>query len=113
MHLLLGTLADFLGHYLTEPKPHVFYEGAEEELEDEEFIALVRERGVALDLKSLILYADEMLYCNGERLSVVVDDVVKWQQLANARYLAGQDISATMIPLLLEGYHAGWWEVAE
>lgn len=105
-------VADFLGHYLTEPKPHVFYEGSEDELDDEEFAEQVRARGVALDLKSLILYAEEMLYCNGERLEVLPEDVARWQQLGNERHLVAGQVADSMIPLLLEGYHAGWWHVA-
>lgn len=106
------TVTDFLGHYLTEPKPHVFYEAPEEELDEEEFTAAVAATGVALDLKTLILYADDMLYCNGEALSVSGDDVAAWQQLANRRRLSPQQLSPSMMPLLLEGYLAGWWQPA-
>jgi len=106
------TVADFLGHYLTEPKPHVFYEAPEEELDEDEFVAAVTTAGVELDLKTLILYANDMLYCNGEALSVAEGDVVTWQQLANRRRLSPSQLSPTMIPLLLEGYRAGWWRPA-
>lgn len=105
-----GTVTDFLGHYLTEPKPHVFYEGPEDELDDDDFAAAARDAGVVLDLKTLILYSDDMLYCNGEPLQVDAGDVAAWQQLANTRQLPGDAVSDTMIPLLLEGYLGGWWQ---
>lgn len=106
------TVTDFLGHYLTEPKPHVFYEAPDEELDEDEFVAAVTTAGVVLDLKTLILYANDMLYCNGEALSVTRGDVAAWQQLANRRRLPPSQLSPTMIPLLLEGYLAGWWQPA-
>ncbi|MDC7702584.1 ribosomal protein uL16 3-hydroxylase [Vogesella indigofera] len=106
------TVTDFLGHYLTEPKPHVFYEAPEEELDEDEFAAAVVATGVELDLKTLILYADDMLYCNGEALPVPAGDVAAWQQLANRRRISPQQLSPSMMPLLLEGYHTGWWQPA-
>ncbi|MDC7711340.1 cupin domain-containing protein [Vogesella indigofera] len=106
------TVTDFLGHYLTEPKPHVFYEAPEEELDEDEFVAAVAATGVELDLKTLILYADDMLYCNGEALPVLRGDVAAWQQLANRRRISPQQLLPSMMPLLLEGYHAGWWQPA-
>jgi len=106
------TVADFLGHYLTEPKPHVFYDTPDEEMDEDEFAAIVQQEGVVLDLKSQILYCNDMLYCNGEALSVSADDVAAWQQLANRRRLSPSQLSPTMMPLLLEGYHAGWWQPA-
>ncbi len=106
------TVTDFLGHYLTEPKPHVFYEAPDEELDEDEFVAVVTTAGVVLDLKTLILYANDMLYCNGEVLSVAGGDVAAWQQLANRRRLSPSQLSPTMMPLLLEGYLAGWWQPA-
>ncbi len=107
------TVSDFLGHYLTEPKPHVFYEAPEGELDEDGFEAAVSATGVVLDLKTLILYADDMLYCNGEALSVAGEDVAAWQQLANRRRLSPAQLSPTMMPLLLEGYLAGWWQPAD
>lgn len=106
------TVTDFLGHYLTEPKPHVFYEAPEEALGEDEFAAAVAATGVELDLKTLILYADDMLYCNGEALPVLAGDVAAWQQLANRRRMSPQQLLPSMMPLLLEGYHAGWWQPA-
>lgn len=106
------TVTDFLGHYLTEPKPHVFYEAPEEELDEDEFAAAVVATGVELDLKTLIIYADDMLYCNGEALPVLAGDVAAWQQLANRRRMSPQQLSTSMMPLLLEGYLAGWWQPA-
>lgn len=106
-----ATIADFLGHYLTEPKPHVFYEAPEDELDEAAFATAVQAAGVVLDLKTLILYANGMLHCNGEALAADAADHAAWQQLANARKLLPEQVSVGMIPLLLEGYVAGWWQI--
>ncbi|MFN4237349.1 MAG: JmjC domain-containing protein [Vogesella sp.] len=108
-----SVVADFLGHYLTEPKPHVFYEGPEDELDEADFADAVQQKGIVLDLKSQILYANGMLYCNGQVLESEPQDQVAWQQLANGRQLSADRLSDSMVPLLFEGYQAGWWYIAD
>jgi 50S ribosomal protein L16 3-hydroxylase len=105
-------VADFLGHYLTEPKPHVFYEGAEDELDEETFAGLAKEHGIVLDLKSQILYVNDMLYCNGQLLESEPAQLAAWQRLANTRQLESARLSDSMMPLLFEGYLSGWWHIA-
>lgn len=106
------TVTDFLGHYLTEPKPHVFFD-SEEALNEEEFAEITQNNGITLDLKSLVLYVDGMLYCNGEKLSIENDDLESWQRLANDRTLPGDAITLTMQGLLYEGYQIGFWHPAQ
>jgi 50S ribosomal protein L16 3-hydroxylase len=106
-------VADFLGHYLTEPKAHVFFESDDELLDEDTFAEIVRSNGVILDLKSLILYVDGMLYCNGEKLEVKNEDLKLWQLLANNRSLLGSSIALTMLNLLYEGYQIGYWHPAD
>ncbi|SCK17385.1 cupin domain-containing protein [Vogesella sp. LIG4] len=104
-----SAVADFLGHYLTEPKPHVFYDAPEEELDEDEFVELVQQHGVMLDLKSQILYYNDMLYCNGSVLECEPKDLAAWQHFANARKLPASELTDTMLPTLYEGYLTGWW----
>jgi 50S ribosomal protein L16 3-hydroxylase len=108
-----GEVADFLGHYLTEPKPHVFFEGEEEELDRDAFAKMAQHRGIQLDLKSLLLYVDGLLYCNGERLDINAGDLAAWQTLANRRALPGAAVTDEMLDLLYEGYQIGFWHPAE
>ncbi len=108
-----NTVSDFLGHYLTEPKPHVFYDAPDDELDEEEFAEALAEGGVVLDLKSLILFRDGMFYCNGEILETEPDDVALWQQFANTRKLSSGDISASILGTLYDGYTAGYWHPAK
>ena len=106
-----ATVGDFLGHYLTEPKPHVFYEAPDDPLEQDEFTHQVAAAGVVLDAKSQILFRGEALYCNGERLEVGAADVASWRQFANARKLPAQAFSEAMTDVLYEGYLAGFWHI--
>nr|WP_294866340.1 cupin domain-containing protein [uncultured Pseudogulbenkiania sp.] len=108
-----STVGDFLGHYLTEPKPHVFYDAPDEPLEFDEFAEQAARAGVVLDAKSQILFRGEALYCNGERLEVDAADVADWQHFANARKLAGQAFSDAMTDVLYEGYLSGFWHIAD
>ncbi|WP_331852731.1 cupin domain-containing protein [Aquitalea magnusonii] len=107
------TISDFLGHYLTEPKPHVFYDSPAEELDEDEFAQEVGLLGIELDRKSLILFHDEMFYCNGEVLEIEPNDVALWQQFANQRHLSPADIRPSLLDALYEGYLSGYWHLPQ
>ena len=102
-------VADFLGHYLSEPKAHVFYDTPEDELDEEAFFAAVRHAGVVLSRKSQILYTDALLYCNGALLDVDAETVAGWQRFANQRRLAPSDVLDGMLEVLYQGYLDGYW----
>ncbi|WP_374554163.1 ribosomal protein uL16 3-hydroxylase [Aquitalea pelogenes] len=106
------TVSDFLGHYLTEPKPHVFYDSPDDELDEDEFANEVSQHGVELDRKSLILFHQEMFYCNGEVLEIEPADVAVWQQFANQRHLSAADIRPSLLGVLYEGYLDGYWHLS-
>ncbi|WP_315383931.1 cupin domain-containing protein [Microvirgula aerodenitrificans] len=113
IHWDRDTVADFLGRYLSEPKPHVFYEGPDAALDFDAFADAVVEQGVRLDLKSQILFTDDAVYANGERLETGAEDAARWQQFGNARHLAGAAVSDGMLDALYEGYEAGYWQLGE
>ena len=102
-------VADFLGHYLSEPKASVFYDAPEDELDEEDFAACVQRDGVRLSRKSQILYTESLLYCNGEILDVDAESVACWQRFANQRFLAGEDVRDSMLIALYQGYLDGYW----
>jgi 50S ribosomal protein L16 3-hydroxylase len=102
-------VSDFLGHYLTEPKPHVFYDAPDDELDEDEFATELAKAGIELDRKSLILFRNEMFYCNGELLEIEPDDVAVWQQFANQRRLSATDIRPSLLDQLYQGYLTGYW----
>lgn len=57
---------DFLGIYLSEPKPHVFFEQPEKPVPLHDFVRSVREKGLELDLKSRMLCRRDKFFINGE-----------------------------------------------
>ncbi|OWY38428.1 cupin [Xenophilus sp. AP218F] len=107
------TVCDFLGHYLTEPKSHVFYDAPEEDLDEDEFAERVADSGLVLDRKSQILFCDACVYCNGEKLAATPDDFALWQAFANQRKLKPSSFGADMLATLYDGYQAGYWHFAE
>lgn len=106
-----NTISDFLGHYLTEPKPHVFYDAPDGELDEEEFAEQAIRSGVKLDRKSQILFSAEGFYCNGEKLEITPATRSQWQAFANKRELDGGTIEKEMLSGLYEGYLAGYWHL--
>lgn len=59
-------IEDFLGIYLSEPKPHVFFEQPEKPVTLRDFVRSVREKGLELDLKSRMLCRRDKFFINGE-----------------------------------------------
>ncbi|OHX19339.1 cupin domain-containing protein [Chromobacterium sphagni] len=106
-----ATVCDFLGHYLTEPKAHVFYDGPKEELDEEAFIEALAAQGLELDRKSQILFCDACVYCNGEKVAAEDGDFDHWRQFANHRRLAAGEYSADMLASLYDGYLSGYWHL--
>lgn len=56
----------FLGSYLTEPKPHVFFDDPDELPTAAQFRRLACTRGVVLDGRTLLLFDEHAIYLNGE-----------------------------------------------
>ena len=63
-------IENFLGIYLSEPKPHVFFEQPDKPLTMRAFLQRISENGVRLDLKSRILSSGGKFYINGEVVEV-------------------------------------------
>ncbi len=78
---------DFLGQYLTEPKPHVWFESPEPMLYLDQFVKQARAEGVRLSLKSRMLYRGERAFINGEAVTVPEPARRAMQELANQRVL--------------------------
>ncbi|SMC25694.1 50S ribosomal protein L16 3-hydroxylase [Andreprevotia lacus DSM 23236] len=102
----------FIGEYFSEPKQHVVYDAPDEPLDFDEFAAAVAEHGVVLDLKSVLLFDEAHIYCNGEALECDPDSHPALQQLANARRLLPGDYDDTVLDTLYECYDYGYLHVA-
>lgn len=83
-----GVVRDFLGSYLTEPKPHVYFDPPEQPLSYARFAAHVKKKGVRLDPKTQLLFAGKRFYINGEECPVEAADQDSFRILADKRRLA-------------------------
>ncbi|MES2579661.1 MAG: cupin domain-containing protein [Pseudomonadota bacterium] len=104
-------IADFLGKYLTEPKPDVFFEPARK-LSKKQFLTNLQQKTLRLDLKSQLLFTNNVFYLNGEKLHIEGALIETMQDFADNRYLSKTALAESLYVLLadtlLEHYLAGF-----
>jgi 50S ribosomal protein L16 3-hydroxylase len=83
-----ATIARFLGCWLSEPKPHVFFDPPKAPLSRRTFRARVAKRGVRLDLRTQLLYDAAHVFINGAAVRWPAAGAAPLRRLANARALA-------------------------
>ncbi len=102
-------IANFLGCYLSEPKPHIFFDAPERPLSQAKFRQAIQKRGVKLDLKSQMLCHAGRIYMNGEEHQVGERDYLLLRSLADRRELpALKDCTAESLELLYQWYLDGY-----
>src|SRR5450631_3631191 len=79
----------FLGCYLSEPKPSVFFEPPLRPLAAAAFLSAAARRGVSLDRRTQLLYDKHHVFLNGTALDWAGHDTALIKRLANARQLDG------------------------
>lgn len=79
------TVEQFLGKYLTEPKPQVFLNLPEIELSQPVFQRLALRDGVRLTRKSQLLFTTGYYFLNGESYPLKAKSKKFFQELANTR----------------------------
>ena len=108
-------VADFLGKYLTEPKPEVFFEPASR-LSQQKLLQHLQTKQLVLDLKSTLLFTADAFYLNGEKLAIsqtFLPDLLPYMQnLADTRCLnlTNQtiDVQTQFADVMLAHYLAGF-----
>ncbi len=104
-------VADFLGKYLTEPKLDVIFEPADR-LSKKQFIAHLAQKSLCLDLKSQLLFSNNLFYLNGEKLLIENALIDTLKDFANKRFLncsnATQHLKNLLADALFEHYLAGF-----
>ena len=103
----------FLGCYLTEPKPHVYFTRPGAPLSRAAFRGRVRRHGVELDPRTQMLYAGSLVFINGEAL-----EGGAWagrlRTLADQRALTAEQVDDDGLPDLLHAwYRAGHLHVRQ
>jgi 50S ribosomal protein L16 3-hydroxylase len=77
----------FLGRYLTEPKPHVFFAPPPEPLSLAAFGRRAAALGISLDLRTQMLYSGSCFFINGEMLQADASTARTLRELADRRRL--------------------------
>lgn len=102
-------VAEFLGHYLTEPKPHVFFVPPDAPLPPKRLAAAVKKHGFMLDPATLLLFHGERFHLNGEALEVAEANRTTVAGLAHARRIAaGTALDAGVLDLVYRMYRSGF-----
>ena len=101
-----NNVADFLGSYLSEPKPDVVFD-ANKKISLTNFTKSLAKYGVTLDLKSQMLFTGNTFYLNGEAVSLNGDSAKILTRLADLRTLSADDLNnnLTTDEVLLQQLH--------
>jgi 50S ribosomal protein L16 3-hydroxylase len=101
-------VAQFLGQYLSEPKPDVVFE-ANKKISLKAFGEKLAKTGISLDLKSQMLFAGDTFYLNGETVLSDVKSVEVLRSLADKRTISSyQTPDATLLQQLYDWYITGY-----
>ena len=106
-------IGDFLGHYLSEPKNHVYFD-APDEISLAAFTKKLAKKSIKLNLKSQCLFNKNNFYMNGEKLTVpaILNDCMR--ELADKRCINTPALQASIHAAagdaLFESYLAGFIE---
>jgi len=87
-------IANFLGCYLSEPKPHIYFEAPAKPLTQERFGQVLHARGAKLDLKTQMLCHGSTVFINGDAHPVGQGSYRALRELADERCLP----AATKLP---------------
>ncbi len=102
-------IANFLGCYLSEPKPHIFFDAPDRPLSPAKFRQAIRKYGVRLDLKSQMLCHAGWIFMNGEAYQTEKPDYKSLRSLADERELTSlADCSTELADLLYQWYLDGY-----
>ena len=103
-------VAEFLGNYLTEPKPHVRFAPPRRPLAEAAFSSAARRSAVTLAPATLMLYGNAMFFINGEPHKIDKALAAPLRRLANARRLPGSQIPrpGLVTDMLYRWYRSGY-----
>ena len=103
----------FIGTYLTEPKPHVFFTPPPYPVTQKKFSYRVKKNGVRLDLKSHMLCKGKTVFLNGDAYTVDATTRRSLEELADRHALpAAKGLGSEALALLYQWYLYGHIEIA-
>ncbi|MBI5431147.1 MAG: cupin domain-containing protein [Nitrosomonadales bacterium] len=102
-------IANFYGCYMSEPKPHIFFDAPERPVSLAKFSQALQKRGVQLDLKSQMLCHAGWIFINGEAFRPESRDYPLLRALADERNLpALADCTDELREQLYQWYRDGY-----
>ncbi len=104
-------IAIFLGEYLSEPKPTVWFDLPPRPLALARFISTAAKRGLRLHRKTRMLYRSKFVFINGESFQPAGADRRVLQTLADERAIPAEQIGKASDDLqesLYQWYRDGW-----
>ncbi len=105
-------VANFLGCYLSEPKPHIFFDTPAKPLSATRFAQALQTRGITLDLKTQMLCHGSTVFINGDSHPVGKGGYRALRELADTRELpAGKKLTQETLELLYEFYLDGYLDL--
>jgi len=107
--------ARFLGTFLSDPKPDVYFDPPASRLPRTAFFKAIAHRGVVLDRRTQWLYDDAAIYLNGEAKGWPTGARAGLIDLANTRRLSARQVAllpAAALQFLHNGYSHGFLHVA-
>lgn len=105
-------VAQFLGTYLSEPKTYVVFE-PNRKISQKAFAEKVAKRGVALDLKSQMLFFTNTFFMNGEPAVLSGESCEILKTLADTRQMPPYPLNdAILLHQLYDWYLAGYVHLA-
>ncbi len=105
-------IANFLGSYLSEPKPHIYFETKHKPMHPTKFLQAMQTRGVVLQLKTQMLCYDKTVFMNGDSYQVGKKSYAILRELADSRaLLPAVKLSSEVEQLLYEFYLDGYLDL--
>jgi 50S ribosomal protein L16 3-hydroxylase len=95
----------FVGCYLTEPKPQVFFDPPRCQPDLHRFARVAARRGLRLDPRTQILYDGRNVYVNGTALAWPARGGATLKRLANARRIRAAEVDGAALVRLLHGWY--------
>src|SRR5260370_31163416 len=95
----------FLGCYLSEPKPSVFFEPPSRPLRLAAFRSAAGRRGISLDRRTLLLYDSRNVFLNGMALESAGHESTVIKRLANSRHLSGTSFTSSTRAVAVALFH--------
>ena len=98
----------FLGSYLTEPKPHIFF-NKPRNISFEKFCHFLSEKGIGLAPSSQMLFRGDTVFINGEAIKPNENIRELLLEFANLRKMTSRDVMPKALQeILYEWYQAGY-----